>query len=54
MDSANTKFCKYCGASIPTDAVVCTACGRQVEDIGGVNPPAPAAGNYKQRKYQCE
>lgn len=39
MDSANTKFCKYCGASIPTDAVVCTACGRQVENVGGANPP---------------
>lgn len=28
-----TKFCKHCGAKIPDDAILCTACGRQVEDI---------------------
>lgn len=28
-----TKFCKHCGAKIPADAVVCTACGRQVETV---------------------
>ena len=28
-----TKFCKHCGQSIPADAVICTACGRQVEEI---------------------
>ncbi|MDE6385518.1 MAG: TM2 domain-containing protein [Eubacterium sp.] len=28
-----TKFCKYCGSKIPEDAIVCTACGRQVEEI---------------------
>lgn len=28
-----TKFCKHCGAKIPEDAVICTACGRQVEEI---------------------
>lgn len=28
-----TKFCKHCGAKIPEDAVVCTACGRQVEEL---------------------
>ncbi len=27
------KFCKYCGMRIPMDAVVCTACGRQVETL---------------------
>ena len=27
------KFCKHCGAKIPADAVICTACGRQVETI---------------------
>ncbi len=27
------KFCKHCGARIPADAVICTACGRQVEEI---------------------
>ena len=29
----NTKFCKYCAARIPADAVICTACGRQVEEM---------------------
>lgn len=28
-----TKFCKHCGGKIPDDAVICTLCGRQVEDI---------------------
>ncbi|MBQ8869280.1 MAG: TM2 domain-containing protein [Oscillospiraceae bacterium] len=28
-----TKFCKHCGAKIPVDAVLCTACGRQVEEL---------------------
>lgn len=28
-----TKFCKFCAASIPEDSVVCTKCGRQVENI---------------------
>lgn len=29
----NTKFCKHCGGKIPSDAVLCTLCGRQVEEI---------------------
>lgn len=28
-----TKYCKHCGAKIPEDAIVCTACGRQVEEF---------------------
>ena len=28
-----TKFCKHCGAKIAEDAIICTACGRQVEVI---------------------
>lgn len=28
-----TKFCKHCSAKIPEDAVICTACGRQVEEM---------------------
>lgn len=27
------KFCKYCGNKIPMDAVICTGCGRQVEEL---------------------
>lgn len=28
-----TKFCKFCGNTIPEDAVLCTHCGRQVEEL---------------------
>lgn len=28
-----TKFCKHCGTKIPENAVICTACGCQVEEI---------------------
>ena len=31
--STDTKFCKFCGGKIPMDAVVCTLCGRQVEEL---------------------
>ncbi len=58
-DQGPTKFCKYCGQKIPMDAVVCTKCGRQVEELrtssspssGGMNMnvniqnSAPLAGN---------
>jgi restriction system protein len=30
-----TKFCKFCGEKIPEDAVMCTHCGRQVEQLKG-------------------
>lgn len=30
---AKMKFCKHCGGKIPEDAVLCTHCGRQVEEI---------------------
>lgn len=33
MDSEKTKFCKHCGEKIPEDAIICTKCGRQVEEI---------------------
>lgn len=32
---AKTKFCKHCGGTIPQDAVMCTHCGRQVEELAG-------------------
>lgn len=28
-----TKFCKFCGEKIHEDAVICTHCGRQVEQL---------------------
>ena len=33
-----TKFCKFCGEKIPEDAVMCTHCGRQVEQLKGEQP----------------
>ncbi len=37
-----TKFCKHCGNKIPVDAVLCTACGRQVEELNaGSNNAQP-------------
>jgi restriction system protein len=30
-----TKYCKFCGAKIPLDAVICLSCGRQVEILQG-------------------
>ncbi len=36
--NVQTKFCKFCGARIPMEAVLCTACGRQVEELKGAQP----------------
>lgn len=33
QENTKTKFCKHCAAKIPGDAVICIACGRQVEVI---------------------
>ena len=33
-----TKFCKFCGEKIPEDAVMCTHCGRQVEQLKSEQP----------------
>ena len=38
--AGETKFCKHCGNKIPKDAVICTACGRQVETLES-NSSAP-------------
>ena len=35
------KFCKHCGAQIPEDAIICTKCGRQVEEIKKSSAEAP-------------
>lgn len=32
-----TKFCKYCGKEISQEAVICTVCGRQVEELKSNN-----------------
>ena len=31
-------FCKFCGEKIPMDAVICTHCGRQVEELKSSKP----------------
>lgn len=36
-----TKFCKFCGAKIPMDAVMCTSCGLQVEELKSSAPAQP-------------
>lgn len=36
-----TKFCKYCGGKTPVDAVLCTSCGRQVEELHQGNQAQP-------------
>lgn len=41
-NSEETKFCKFCGAKIPKDAVLCTYCGRQVEEVQSRNHEAAA------------
>lgn len=33
-----TKFCKYCGEKILFDAVICTKCGMQVEELKSNQP----------------
>ena len=33
-----TKFCKYCGEKILEEAVLCTHCGRQVEQLKNEQP----------------
>lgn len=35
---SKTKYCKYCGEKIPEDAIICTHCGRQVEQIKNEQP----------------
>lgn len=37
----NMKYCKFCAALIPIDAVICTSCGRQVEELKINNTSVP-------------
>lgn len=39
---ADEKFCKFCGAKIPMDAVLCTSCGRQVEKLESAPSAQPS------------
>ena len=44
------KFCKHCGGKIPADAVVCTLCGRQVEQIAQSGVPNIVINNANQKQ----
>lgn len=41
INNYQTKFCKYCGEKIPMDAIVCTKCGRQVEELKSSSKSQP-------------
>lgn len=32
-NNQQTKFCKHCGAKVPVQAVICTSCGGQIEEL---------------------
>lgn len=40
--SPDTKFCKFCGDKIPSDAVICCHCGRQVEQLAQAPQAQPS------------
>ena len=33
------KFCKHCGAKVPLQAVICTSCGGQIEELKQAQQP---------------
>ena len=43
--SGVTKYCKFCGKKIPEQAVICTYCGCQVEEMKQNQPSAPVIVN---------
>lgn len=45
VQTIETKFCKHCGEKIPKDAVLCTHCGRQVEEINNQAAPQVVVNN---------
>lgn len=40
-NGAGTVFCKFCGNQIAAEAVICTHCGRQVEQLQSAQPVQP-------------
>lgn len=40
-----TKFCKFCGEKIVEDAILCTHCGRQVEQLKAEQQPQVIVNN---------
>ena len=41
VNGAGTVFCKFCGSQIAAEAVVCTHCGRQVEQLQSAQSAQP-------------
>ena len=41
----NTKYCKYCGSKIPSEAVICIHCGCQVEEFKHNSQPTIVINN---------
>ncbi|MDR0819020.1 MAG: TM2 domain-containing protein [Oscillospiraceae bacterium] len=39
-EASRKKFCKHCGAEIDYEAVICTKCGKQVEELKSAAPQA--------------
>ena len=33
VNQERMKYCRFCGARIPEDAIICSHCGRQVEEL---------------------
>lgn len=41
----NSKFCKHCGGVIPKEAIICTKCGCQVEEMQSQSQPQVVINN---------
>ena len=41
----NSKFCKHCGGIIPKEAIICTKCGCQVEEMQNQSQPQVVINN---------
>ena len=50
---SDTKFCQFCGKSIPSDALFCAACGSQVEEstTSGQHAYQQQPPPYQQQQY---
>ncbi len=49
--SGPTKYCRFCGKKIPEQAVICTNCGCQVEDMRHDAPPQTVVVNNAVNTY---
>ena len=55
---SDTKFCQFCGKSIPSDALFCASCGSQVEESTSYGQQAaayqPQPQPQQQQYYQAQ